>query len=100
MGEGIAHTKGPWLLGEAWYKGKSMIPSKGQGVLRSLEVHRCRKSELFLTITRGKINNDCQAMPIKEKNARNLKKKKVQWQGAEGFKEVKQIIRGVKKKTG
>lgn len=27
------------------------------------------------------------------------KKKKVQWQGAEGFKEVKQIIRGVKKKN-
>lgn len=39
-------------------------------------------------------------MPIKEKNARNLKKKKSSVARGRGVKEVKQIIRGVKKKTG
>lgn len=52
-------------------KGKSILLSKGQGVLRSLDVQRCRIYELFLTVTRGKINNNCQAMPKKDRNARN-----------------------------
>lgn len=48
-----------------------------------------QKSELFLTVTWGKINNNCRAMPKKEKMPEM--EKKIQWQGAEGFKEMKQV---------
>lgn len=57
---------------------------KGRGADRALEVRRCRKAEPFLAVTRGKINNDCHAIPEKEKNARSP------WQGAERSQEVKQ----------
>lgn len=61
-----------------------MTLSKGCGADRALEVRRCRKSEPFLAVTRGKINNDCHAIPKKEKNARSP------WQGAERSQEAKQ----------
>lgn len=61
-------------------KGKSILLSKGQGVLRSLDVQRCRIYELSLTVIRGKINN-CQEMAKKDKNARNGEKKKKKFNG-------------------
>lgn len=68
-------------------KGKSILLSKGQGVLRSLDVQRCRIYELFLTVIRGKINNNCQAMPKKNRNARNDgKKMKFNGKGQRGSK--------------
>ena len=92
-----AHPKSPAGSGEAWYKGKTILLSDGQEVLRCFEVQRCRIPEQFLTVTQGKINNNCQAMPKKKKMPKKFLNE-VQWQGAEGFKQVKQITTTIYKK--
>lgn len=70
---------------EARHKGKLRTLSKGHGLVRSFEVQSCGKSELFLAVPQGKINNNCHARPEKEENARS------QRPGPERVKEVKQI---------